>query len=258
MKNLKFLMLLFIPLHLLGLSMFWITEVSYLHLFYFVVGYILIGGLGTEVGLHRWASHKSVELRTYAKPVVLFLSLLSCQGHPIWWATVHRGYHHRKTDTPQDIHSPVEHGYFHAFIGWILHHNISDINFKYSVDLIRDKMLHTTHRFYEVIIITTWVAVAFISVDFLLWAIILPTIISFHSEGLINTLCHSRIGYRNFNTEDKSTNILFLGWLVWGNGWHNNHHHDPKSFDFGKSVSGKWWEIDPTRIFLPLIKNNVR
>ena len=31
-----------------------------------------------------------------------------------------------------------------------------------------------------------------------------------------------------------------------------------KSFDFGKSISGKWWEYDPCRLFLPFIAKEVR
>ena len=49
-------------------------------------------------------------------------------------------------------------------------------------------------------------------------------------------------------------NNLILGYTAWGQGWHNNHHYDPKSFDFGKVVSGKWWEWDPVRIFIPFLK----
>jgi stearoyl-CoA desaturase (delta-9 desaturase) len=51
-----------------------------------------------------------------------------------------------------------------------------------------------------------------------------------------------------------SQNNFVLGYLGWGQGWHNNHHHDPKSYDFGTNISGKWWEFDPCRIFLPFLK----
>jgi stearoyl-CoA desaturase (delta-9 desaturase) len=61
------------------------------------------------------------------------------------------------------------------------------------------------------------------------------------------------IGYRNFETNDNSRNNVIFGYLGWGQGWHNNHHHDPKSFDFGTGVSGKWWEFDPCKIFLPFL-----
>jgi stearoyl-CoA desaturase (delta-9 desaturase) len=76
-------------------------------------------------------------------------------------------------------------------------------------------------------------------------------------DNLVNVFGHSKggIGYRNYETKDNSYNNLFLGYFAWGQGWHNNHHYDPKSFDFGKGVSGKWWEWDPCKIFTPLLRN---
>jgi stearoyl-CoA desaturase (delta-9 desaturase) len=91
--------------------------------------------------------------------------------------------------------------------------------------------------------------------DFLLWGIFLPTVIALHLEGLINTVCHSNVGYRNFETNDLSRNVPLLGYLVWGNGWHNNHHFNPGQFDFGKAVSGKN-EFDPCILFLPFIRQH--
>jgi stearoyl-CoA desaturase (delta-9 desaturase) len=74
-------------------------------------------------------------------------------------------------------------------------------------------------------------------------------------DNLINILGHTKalIGYRNFNTADHSFNNLIMGFLTWGQGWHNNHHHAPGSYDFGRGVSSKWWEIDPCLIFLPFV-----
>jgi stearoyl-CoA desaturase (delta-9 desaturase) len=47
-------------------------------------------------------------------------------------------------------------------------------------------------------------------------------------------------GYRSHETRDNSTNNLFLGYFVWGEGWHNNHHYSPGSAKFGED----WWEFD--------------
>jgi stearoyl-CoA desaturase (delta-9 desaturase) len=86
-------------------------------------------------------------------------------------------------------------------------------------------------------------------------AFCLVAMIGVVQDNLVNVYGHSKglIGYRNFELDDNSQNNMFLGYFAWGQGWHNNHHHDPKSFDFGTSVSGKWWEYDPCRIFLPLL-----
>jgi stearoyl-CoA desaturase (delta-9 desaturase) len=83
----------------------------------------------------------------------------------------------------------------------------------------------------------------------------LVTFIGTSQDNLVNVYGHIKgwVGYRNFNTKDNSQNNFFLGYFAWGQGWHNNHHHAPASYDFGSGVSGKWWEFDPCRIFLPFL-----
>ena len=51
------------------------------------------------------------------------------------------------------------------------------------------------------------------------------------AAGIINGLCHAK-GYRNFETDDASTNLWPLGLLVAGEELHNNHHAFPTSARF--------------------------
>lgn len=253
MKNQKFLFLILIPLHLILVTGLWFTEFSYFNILFFLLGYIFIGGLGVEIGLHRWASHRSIKLNKISEYLIIVASLLSCQGHPIWWATIHRRYHHKNTDTAEDIHSP-NNGKWNSFLGWIIKHDPTLINYKHGVDLLNNRIMRLTSKYYELIVLGIWLIIGILNINFLLWFLIIPTVISFHGVGIINTFCHSKYGYRNFNTKDNSTNIPILGWLLWGNGWHNNHHHDPSSFDFGRSISNRKWEFDPCTLILPVIK----
>ena len=55
----------------------------------------------------------------------------------------------------------------------------------------------------------------------------------------VNAFGH-RFGYRNFATNDRSTNNLAVSWLIAGEGYQNNHHVDPSRANFGI----KWWEFD--------------
>ena len=50
---------------------------------------------------------------------------------------------------------------------------------------------------------------------------------------------------------NNSTNIPIIGYLMWGQGWHNNHHYNPNEiyFDFGKR-----FEFDFCRLIIPLIR----
>jgi stearoyl-CoA desaturase (delta-9 desaturase) len=252
--NWRYLFSILLPLHLAIIFLPFYTSWEIINIVYFLIGYVLIHGLGINVGLHRWASHRAVDLKEFAKPIVVYLSILGCQGQLLWWAAVHRGYHHRKSDTIEDHHSPVHHGKWHAFIGWILKHDPSKVNFKYSADLAREKWIIQTHRYYEVIIWASWILVGLVSLNALFWMIIIPTFIALHFEGLVNAFCHGKSGYTNYATKDQSRNVPLLGYFGWGNGWHNNHHYAASSYDFGKGVSSKWWEFDPCVIFLPFIK----
>jgi stearoyl-CoA desaturase (delta-9 desaturase) len=48
-------------------------------------------------------------------------------------------------------------------------------------------------------------------------------------------------GYRAYETNDDSRNNLFVGYFAHGEGWHNNHHADPRSALHGHRT----WEFDP-------------
>jgi stearoyl-CoA desaturase (delta-9 desaturase) len=63
--------------------------------------------------------------------------------------------------------------------------------------------------------------------------------IPFWAAGVINGVGHY-FGYRNFQTDDDSTNIV--PWAVWigGEELHNNHHAYPTSAKF----SMRWYEFD--------------
>ena len=63
--------------------------------------------------------------------------------------------------------------------------------------------------------------------------------IPFWAAGVINGLGHW-FGYRNTNTNDKSTNIVPIGLIIGGEELHNNHHKNPAS----TKLSEKWFEFD--------------
>jgi stearoyl-CoA desaturase (delta-9 desaturase) len=245
--------LIFLPIHVCVLLIPFVSTICWLHICYFLIGYVLICGLGNNVGLHRWASHKSVELGKYSKYVVLFFSMMAGQGHPVWWAALHRGQHHRNSDTETDSHSPI-HGKWHAFHGWVWKYDPLNVSYKYVTDLMRDPLMIFTFKYYKSIVITVWIIIGLVDTDLLLWMFMLPAMLSLHLEGMVNLFCHIKLGYRNFDTKDNSHNVPLLGILNWGNGWHNNHHYNQSSFDFGSGISKNWYEFDPCKMFLPLLK----
>jgi stearoyl-CoA desaturase (delta-9 desaturase) len=65
------------------------------------------------------------------------------------------------------------------------------------------------------------------------------TWIPLFAAGIINGLGHA-LGYRNFNTRDRSRNLYPIAIWMLGEELHNNHHADPRSARF----RGHWWEFD--------------
>ncbi|MGJ3495240.1 DesA/ISL3 alpha bundle tail domain-containing protein [Piscirickettsia salmonis] len=63
--------------------------------------------------------------------------------------------------------------------------------------------------------------------------------IPFFAAGVINGLGHY-FGYRNFQCDDTSTNLIPFGILIGGEELHNNHHAYGSSAKF----SVQWWEFD--------------
>jgi len=251
----------FIPAIVLGTAAIvcYITGLIPLYYLWFTfIVWSLVCGLGVAVGYHRVFSHKAHKLPIWKENILLFLGTLSGQGASVFWVALHRGYHHIHTDTKKDIHSPVAYDKLTAFIGW--QYNITEstnsVNFKYAADLLRKPNHMWVHKNHLKILWGTPLLIAIFNWQFALGVVCLTTMIGVIQDNLVNVFGHYKgiFGYRNFETKDNSHNNLIFGYLAWGQGWHNNHHHDPKSFDFGKGISGKWWEWDPARIFIPFLK----
>ena len=88
--------------------------------------------------------------------------------------------------------------------------------------------------------------VMMVGIDVLLFGVVGITILAIQmlampvfAAGGINGLGHHS-GYRNFETDDASTNIIPVAILIGGEELHNNHHAFPTSAKF----SLRWWEID--------------
>lgn len=254
-KN-TFLFKFLYPIHLLSWIGFFYVAIQHgltiYHFIYFMIGWVLIEGVGTAITLHRYISHRSFEPKKYMKPILLWLSCLSLQGSPIGWAAVHRGSHHRFSDTDKDAHTP-QRGIAYAWHFW-LHDWHEYFNPKYAVDLLRDKQITWFTHNYEKIILMTYICIGILSWEFLLFALMIPACIGLYQESNINVFCHQKkYGYRNFETSDNSTNVPLLALITWGQGWHNNHHKKASSYDFGTSISGNKKEFDPSLLILPLI-----
>nr|KAJ0226104.1 hypothetical protein LSAT_V11C100046850 [Lactuca sativa] len=63
----------------------------------------------------------------------------------------------------------------------------------------------------------------------------------YHATFMLNSICHIW-GHQAWNTGDLSKNNWWVALLVFGEGWHNNHH----AFEYSARHGLEWWQIDIT------------
>jgi len=235
----------FLLFHLLPLLAF-ATGVS-VEAIVLCVGSYVVRMFFITAGYHRYFAHRS--FRT-SRPVQFLLALggtTAVQKGPLWWAGHHRA-HHRHADTDADVHTPLK-GFWHSHVGWIL----ADRHSGTDVDGIRDFARLRELRFLDRF---DWIgpwALGIASFVVAGWSglvvgFFLSTVLLWHGTFLVNSLAHV-FGRRRYVTRDGSRNSALIAAVTLGEGWHNNHHHFPKSARQGFF----WWEVDPSWYALRLL-----
>jgi len=185
---------------------------------------------------HRLLAHKSFVAPKWFEYFGTLLATTGCGGSSISWVATHRE-HHRHSDTDKDPHSPSIMGYF--YVQFLLIYNVVP-KIKYVPDLLRSTFHVFVHRYYWLFSLAFALVVTLIDTRALLYAYIVPSLLLWHGQTLVNSLNHSKFGYRNYSTTDFSINNFITGYVASGEGWHNNHHNDPSNPRFGQ----KWYEFD--------------
>ena len=239
LKGIHFLNHVALVVFLLYYQQYWLLCVSFI-----VYQFLLV--VGVSGGLHRYFTHKSFQTSQSWEKIMLFASVPATVGTPIGWIGTHR-LHHAYSDTEKDPHSPASIGflqsYFHIWKPFVIPSNLVK-------DLMQNKTAVFIHKRYMELLLGFIILLYIINpmIGILVYSI--PAVIMFHSTAITNAVNH-RVGYRNFATDDSSTNMLLPGWLIGGEGFHNNHHKNPSS----PSFSTKPLEFDLTWQFIKLIRN---
>jgi len=92
-------------------------------------------GLSTTLYLHRYLTHRGFEMPEWLKFIFALGSAVSLAGDPVTWVGDHR-YHHLKSDTDEDIHSPL-HGFPYAHMMWLVRKpaDFRDKSLRYAADV---------------------------------------------------------------------------------------------------------------------------
>ena len=214
-------------------------------------GYVLVALGMTHVTiaavtiyLHRHSAHRALDLHpSVAHFFRLWLWMTTGMSTKAWTA-IHRK-HHAKCETEEDPHSPqvltlkkvlmegselyrkeaanqeTLEKYGHGTPDDWMERNVYSRSDKGGVGL----MLVLDILMFGPVGLTIWAVQ-------MLW-------IPVTAAGVINGVGHY-FGYRNFQAEDASTNIVPWGILIGGEELHNNHH----AYATSAKLSNKWYEFD--------------
>ena len=223
-------------------------------------GYIIVALILTHITiaavtlyLHRCQAHCALDLHPIVSHFFRFWLWLTTGMVTKEWVAIHRK-HHAKTETEEDPHSPHTRGIAKVFWqGAELYQeeakNLETLE-NYGHGTPNDwleRNLYQHNNFIGLSICFALNVLIFGVLGITIWAIQMIWI-PLHAAGIINGVGHYW-GYRNFETDDGSTNITFLGIIIGGEELHNNHHAYPSSAKF----SSKWWELDIGWLYIKLL-----
>ncbi len=202
---------------------------------------------GITAGYHRYFSHRTYKTSRAMQFVLAFLAETSAQKGVLWWAAHHR-VHHKLSDQPGDVHSPVQNGFLYAHMGWLFD-NTSETRWDKIRDFAKYPELRWLNKHW--LVPPTMLAVfCFLVAGWpgLFIGFFLSTVLLWHDTFIINSLTHLW-GKRRFDTTDDSRNNALTALLTLGEGWHNNHHYYQSSCRNGFY----WYEIDVTYYVLKMM-----
>jgi len=226
-----------------------------------ILGHYTFGMLGVTIGYHRLLTHRGFTCPKWLEHTFAIFGMCNLQDSPARWVAIHR-LHHQHSDHRPDPHSPLA-NFLWSHVGWVVcrHRDLDrTIHYeRYVRDLLRDPFYLRMERkggwFFvfaaHAILITLAGAVYGFFVggssaeslrfaaSWYVWAVAVRTVFVLHGTWAVNSLTHVA-GYRNYQTRDNSRNNWFVALWSHGEGWHNNHHAQPRAASHGHL----WWEYD--------------
>jgi stearoyl-CoA desaturase (delta-9 desaturase) len=207
-----------------------------------VVTHITIAAV--TIFLHRHQAHRALDLHPLPSHFFRFWLWLTTGMVTKEWTAIHRK-HHAKCESEEDPHSPQVMGINKVlWEGTELYRKESRNNEtleRYghgTPDDWIERHLYTRHSVLGISLLMVLNFVLFGFIGITIWAVQMAWI-PFFAAGVINGIGHYW-GYRNFQPEDASRNIVPWGILIGGEELHNNHH----AYASSARLSNRWFEFD--------------
>jgi stearoyl-CoA desaturase (Delta-9 desaturase) len=194
---------------------------------------------GITGGYHRYFSHRSYRTSRAFQFCMAWIGCCALQKGPLWWAAHHR-HHHRHSDEKEDVHSPLQSGFWWSHVGWIMSNKYEATDFDIVKDFSPYPELRWLDRHWAVPgVLLAAACLFFMGWPGLVWGFFISTVLLYHGTFVTNSLCHM-FGKIRYKTADTSRNSFILALVTLGEGWHNNHHYYSASARMGFF----WWEVD--------------
>ncbi|GAB3241951.1 DesA family fatty acid desaturase [Chitinimonas naiadis] len=194
--------------------------------------------------LHRHQAHRALDLHAIPSHFFRFWLWLTTGMVTKEWAAIHRK-HHARCETEDDPHSPQVLGIKKVLLEGSELYRAESKNqetmdkFGHGTpDDWMERNVYTKHSVWGVTLMAIINLVLFGPNGIWMWAVQMIWI-PITAAGIINGIGHYW-GYRNFENEDASRNIVPWGILIGGEELHNNHH----TFGTSAKLSNKSWEFD--------------
>jgi fatty-acid desaturase len=257
-------------IHALALLAFWPALFHWSSVIAAAAGVYVFGTLGINLCYHRLLTHRGFKCNKRLEHFFALLGVCCLQDTPAHWVAVHR-MHHQHSDEQSDPHSPLV-NFFWSHLGWLWIENSELERFgifeRYVKDLISDRFYRRLERnhFWVTVNLVQWLlfflagaAIGWFSMhraggsamagaSMLVWGVYVRTVIVWHITWSVNSVTHLW-GYRNYDTRESSRNNWIVGILSNGEGWHNNHHAQPRAASHGH----QWWELDVTFLTIRML-----
>jgi stearoyl-CoA desaturase (delta-9 desaturase) len=210
--------------------------------------------VAVTVFLHRCQAHRALDLHPIASHFFRFWLWLTTGMVTKEWAAIHRK-HHAKCETAEDPHSPQIVGIRKVLLEGVELYRKESLNQETlerygrgTPDDWIERKLYSRFSSLGILVMLAIDLVLFGAIGLTVWAVQMLWI-PFFAAGVINGLGHYW-GYRNFQPEDASTNIVPWGILIGGEELHNNHH----AYASSARLSNRWYEFDIGWLYIRLMQ----
>ena len=204
--------------------------------------------------LHRHQAHRGLDLHPAVAHFFRLWLWLTTGMTTKTWVAIHRK-HHAKCETADDPHSPQVLGIRRVLWEGAELYRAEGANEETlkryghgTPDDWLERVVYTPHDRYGIAIMALIDLALFGVAGITVWAVQMLWI-PFFAAGVINGLGHYW-GYRNYEVQDASRNIVPWGILIGGEELHNNHH----TYASSAKLSSRWWEFDIGWLYIRILQ----